>query len=68
MSHRRVTGTAGRPCSYTVVSVGVLSAKEVESVAHGYLLGERHVGDKYVGNAIFQIVIPTRLGDGILRT
>lgn len=53
----------------------VRPVEETESAAHGYFLEEGMLvmkwflqGDKFVGDAIFQIVVPTKLRDGILRT
>ena len=49
--------------------------EEMESVAHGYFLEEGMLvrkwlplGDKFVGDAIFQIVVPTNIRAGILKT
>ncbi len=49
--------------------------EEMESVAHGYFLEEGMLlrkwlpqGDTFVGDATFQIVVPFKLREGILRT
>lgn len=48
--------------------------EEMESVTHGYFLEEGMLlrkwpqGDRFVGDARFQIVVPTKVRDGILST
>lgn len=53
----------------------VRPVEEMESVAHGYCLEDDLLvrkwlpqGERFVGDAIFQIVVPSKLRDGILKT
>ena len=53
----------------------VRPVEEMESVAHGYFLEDDLLvrkwlpqGERFVGDAIFQIVVPSKLRDGILKT